>query len=199
MKSGADEQRKKLAAGVLGVLAVGLVGYQLYDNVFAGGTPVPLPAVPVKNTASGPVAPKVASGQLSPTLRMEPMLVSEALIYSGSGRDIFAPGSPELPSETQGPSAAGRTDDGTKPTVVVTEEVKPSLPSIPLKYFGTATSANGTSRAFLLAQNGDDVFLASVGDIVQRRYRLVSIAAGAVLIDDIPNSSQQTLSKEPIK
>jgi hypothetical protein len=32
-----------------------------------------------------------------------------------------------------------------------------------------------------------------VGDVVSRRYRVVSIAANSVLIEDIPNTNKQTL------
>ena len=49
----------------------------------------------------------------------------------------------------------------------------PPPPPIDLKFFGTATAADGRRRAFLL--HGEDVFLASDGDIVQRRYKVISI------------------------
>ena len=41
MKTGADDNRKKLIAGVLGACALGRVGYQLYDNL-GGSSPAPL-------------------------------------------------------------------------------------------------------------------------------------------------------------
>ncbi len=66
---------------------------------------------------------------------------------------------------------------------------------INLKFFGTATSLSGTRRAFLLI--GDDVVLASVGDVVQRRYRIISIAANSILVEDIPNTNRQTLPLVP--
>ena len=40
---------------------------------------------------------------------------------------------------------------------------------------------------------GDDVFLASVGDVVQRKYRVVSIAANSIVVEDMPNTNSQTL------
>ena len=60
-----------------------------------------------------------------------------------------------------------------------------------LKFFGTATSADGKRRAFLL--KGEDVFLASDGDIVQRRYRIVTVSANSILVEDMANNNRQTL------
>ena len=197
MKTGAEDKRKKVIAGVLGAFALTLVGYQLYDNL-GGSSPTPTPA-PSAATApaaakagTGPAALKVGttSAQLDPTLHMEPMLVTESLVYSGSGRNIFAPGSPEVIAEVVKPIAPARPD--VKPPPIVPQPpTKPPLPPINLKFFGTATSANGTRRAFLL--NGDDVFVASAGDVVQRRYRIISVDAKSILVEDLPNSNKQTL------
>jgi hypothetical protein len=123
---------------------------------------------------------------------MDSMLVTEGLVYTGSGRNIFLAGSepPPVPipvplttARNAAPPPAPEGPKGPPPA--------PPLPPIPLKYFGTALAENGTRRAFLL--NGDDVFVALVGDVVERRYRVVSIAANSVLVEDIPNNNKQTL------
>jgi len=197
MKTGADDKRKMLIAGVLGGVALLLAGYELFDY-FGGGTAPPRPAAPVVIAApaarpsTGPAAVKISttSAQLDPTLHMEPMLVTESLVYSGTGRNIFAPGSPEPVAEIPKPVAPPR-QEVKPPPVVAQAPVTPPLPPINLKFFGTATSPNGTHRAFLL--NGDDVFVASVGDIVQRRYRIISIDANRIAVEDLPNSNRQTL------
>ena len=49
----------------------------------------------------------------------------------------------------------------------------------------------GARKAFLL--QGDNVFLASAGDVVDRKYRVVSITANSILVEDIPNVNKQTL------
>jgi hypothetical protein len=68
----------------------------------------------------------------------------------------------------------------------------PPLPPIDLKFFGTATSANGVRRAFLL--HGEDVFLASPGDVVQRRYKVVgAISANSITVEDMTDNNMQTL------
>ena len=146
-----------------------------------------------KPGGSGPVAVKVGttSAQLDPTLHMEPMLVTESLVYSGTGRNIFAPGSPEPIADIPKPIADGRIHPPPPPPPPPPPTGPPPPPPINLKFFGTATSANGTRRAFLL--NGDDVFVASAGDVVQRRYRIISIDAKSIFVEDLPNNNKQTL------
>ena len=198
MKAGADEKRKKIAAIVLGAVAVLLVGYQLKDS-FSDGTPA-LPAVapvivvaPAAKSGGGPAAVKVATStaQLDPTLHMEAMLVTESLVYNGKGRNIFAPNSAEPIAEIPKPIASPRQVVGPPSLVAQGPPPPPPLPPINLKFFGTATSANGARRAFLL--NGDDVFVASAGDVVQRRYKIISVDARSILVEDLPNSNRQTL------
>lgn len=199
MKAGADEKRKKIAAIVLGCVAALLVAYQLKD-IFSDGTPAPrtvapvIVAAPTAKSGGGPAAVKVGTttAQLDPTLHMEAMLVTESLIYNGNGRNIFAPSSAELISEIPKPIAPPRQVVTTPPAVVAQgPPPPPPPPPINLKFFGTATAANGARRAFLL--NGDDVFVASAGDVVQRRYKIISVDARSILVEDLPNNNRQTL------
>jgi hypothetical protein len=127
------------------------------------------------------------SAQLDPTLKMGPMLVTERLVYSGSGRNIFSTAS--APVEIPKPIASARP----KPVIPVYTPPPgpPPPPPIDLKFFGTETLANGKRQAFLL--HGQDVFLASDGDIVQRRYRVITVAANSILVEDLANNNRQTL------
>ena len=68
----------------------------------------------------------------------------------------------------------------------------PSCPPINLKFFGTAVRANGQRQAFLL--QGDDVFLASPGDIVAR----VNAAANQALADPEVKDKLARLGIEPV-
>jgi hypothetical protein len=189
----ADDKKKAIAVGAFVLIAAGVLYYQLGDT-FSSPAPAPV-ASPV---AAGAVAggrtaavTKVAAGsssvQLDPTLRMGPMLVTEALVYSGGGRNIF--------SATSAPVEIPKAIAQARPKVIAPAYVvpvgPPPPPPIELKFFGTATSGNGTRQAFLL--HGEDVFLASAGDIVQRRYRIVSVAANSIVVEDMTNNNRQTL------
>jgi hypothetical protein len=193
-----------MAAIVLGSLAALLVAYQLYTNL-GGDSPPPQPAAPVivdvsaKNgrTVSGPAAQKIGTGgaALDPTLHMEAMLVTESLVYTGTGRNIFSgtmEAPPPQPKLEQAKFSPRPGPPGPPPPPPAPATCPPTCPPIDLKFFGTETLQNGTRRAFLL--KGDDVFVAAAGDVVQRKYRVVSISANSVLVEDIPNANKQTLN-----
>jgi hypothetical protein len=190
-----DVQKKAIAVGAFVLLAGGILYYQLSDN-----SPAPHPASPTTQTAqpaaaashttSGAAAKNLGStsAQLDPTLRMGPMLVAEKLVYSGSGRNIFSPNS--APIEIPKPIAAARPKTP-PPPVIVAPVGPPPPPPIDLKFFGTATSPSGKRQAFLL--HGQDVFLATDGEIVQRKYRIITVSANSVVVEDMANDNRQTL------
>jgi hypothetical protein len=187
-----DMQKKGgIIAGFV-LLAAGILYYQLRDD-----SPPPAAAVvvtaPVRNgagTVTGAAAKKLGStaAELDPTLKMGPMLVTESLVYSGSGRNIFSANS--APVEIPKLIAPVRPKGPVVP-VYTPPPGPPPPPPIDLKFFGTATTENGHRRAFLL--KGDDVFLASEGDIVQRRYRVKTIGTNSIVVEDLSNNNMQTL------
>jgi len=191
-----EEKKKRNWAIGLGSVAAVLVVYQMF-NLLGGSSTAPPPAQPVITTVgkpkvNGPAAKQLSSAQLDPTLHMEAMLVTESLVYSGSGRNIFS-GEEEAPPPPPPPKPNfSAHNDGPKPPPPP-KPGPPPLPPIPLKFFGTSVSHSGIRSAFLL--NGDDVFIAAVGDIVERRYRVVSIAENSILVEDIPNTNKQTLPR----
>jgi hypothetical protein len=67
----------------------------------------------------------------------------------------------------------------------------PPPPAIDLKFFGYTARQSGVRRAFLL--KGDDVFVASEGDVVDHRYKVVKIAPMSVQVEDIPYANTQSL------
>ena len=116
------------------------------------------------------------------------MLVTEALVYSGSGRNIFS----QTSVQVEIPKAIASARPTPTPAPVYVPQGPPPPPPIDLKFFGTATSKNGGARqAFLL--HGEDVFVASAGDVVQRRYRIVTVNANSIVVEDLTNNNRQTL------
>jgi hypothetical protein len=192
MKIGTEDKKKLTILAVVGTVGLGCAFY-IYNALSTPDVPAPA-AAPV---ATAPVVSKsrpqaVASGQapltqLDPTLKMGPMLVTEALVYSGGGRNIF--------SATSVPVAIPQAIAPARPKLVAPVYVAPAGPPPPppidLKFFGTATSKNGARQAFLL--HGEDVFVASAGDVVQRRYRIVTVNANSIVVEDMTNNNRQTL------
>jgi hypothetical protein len=193
MKRGTEDKKKLGILAVVGVLALGAAFY-MYSELSTPDVAPPVAATVVTvptavQTMSG-VAKNVGTSatHLDPTLHMKPMLVTEALVYSGSGRNIFSVSS--APVEIPKAIASARPKGPIAPAF--TGPVgPPPPPPIDLKFFGTATSADGVRRAFLL--HGEDVFLASPGDIVQRRYQVGAISANSIVVKDMTNDNTQTL------
>ena len=199
MKLGTEDKKKlrlAVVAGFFGLIALGVI----YNELFGGPSappPAPVPVAVAAPAASGKssAAQKLGTtaAQLDPTLHMEAMLATASLVYRGSGRNIFAAGAEPAAVKA---IAVVQPKFPPRPNLTsvshpVVNSGPPPPPAIALKFFGTATAANGSRRAFLL--NGDDVFLASPGDVVQRKYRVVSIALNSILVEDIPNNNKQTL------
>jgi hypothetical protein len=195
-QTGGKQQPNQIALwSVLGVFLLGCVIYIYLQFSPPSSAPAPVAVSAPVNTApavktTGTAAKNLGttSAQLDPTLRMEAMLVTESLVYSGNGRNIFS--SSSVPIDIPKPIAQVRPKAGPPPPPPQPLGPPPP-PPIDLKFFGTASSPDGKRQAFLL--HGDDVFLASDGDIVQRKYKVISISTGSILVEDLANSNRQTL------
>jgi hypothetical protein len=199
-----DQQKKGAAIAVFAVFAVGILYYNLHDDTPAPPPPPVITTAPSVKTAPvaksavppGNVAGKAAknvgttSAQLDPTLRMDAMLVTESVVYSGNGRNIFSANS--VPVEIPKPIAPVRPKVTGPPPPPPPPPGPPPPPPIELKFFGEAMGANGKRMAFLL--HGDDVFVATDGEIVQRRYKVISVGANSVVIEDMGYNNRQTLT-----
>jgi len=203
MKLGAEDRKKAILAAVLGVVGLGCAIY-LY-NAFSGpSVPASPAAVGVMSTPAAPetataVPPVVAggaarrvattAGQMDPTLHMEAMAVTETMEYTGTGRNIF--------SADSAPAALPKVLAPARPVLPIAPTAPvgpPPPPSIDLRFFGTETSASGTRQVFLL--HGEDVYVASSGEIVGRRYKVVFIGPNSVAVEDMQNNNRQTLPLE---
>jgi hypothetical protein len=197
LKLGAEDKKKVYIAGGLGVVVLILVVRMLMDS-FGGSTPTPAapPAIsqssaarPGQSTtkAGAHDAAKLANTatNLDPTLHPELMAQAESLEYTGNGRNIFSLTS--VPVDIPKPIASAR------PTAPIQTGPAPPPPPPPidLKFFGFSARQSGVRRAFLL--KGDDVFVASEGDVVDHRYKVVKIATTSVQVEDIPYSNTQSL------
>ena len=93
-QTGGNQQPNQIVLwSVLGVFLAGCAIY-LYTQFFSSPSapPASAPVVVTAPVKAAPAAKKLGttSAQLDPTLRMEAMLVTESLVYSGNGRNIFS-------------------------------------------------------------------------------------------------------------
>jgi hypothetical protein len=203
IKVGTEDKKKVYLATGLGLVMLILLVRFLWQNFGPSPSPAPAPPpvvtvcpastpsggeTPQENTtaaAYGHQAAKVGGlASLDPTLHPEIMRQAESLEYTGKGRNIFSMFS--APSEIPKPIAPIRqahVDTGPPPP--------PPPPPINLGFYGYAAEKTGQKQVFLL--HGDDIFIASEGDVVDRRYRVVKIGAASVQVEDIPYHNTQTL------
>lgn len=191
---GADDRNKLIIAIVLMAVAVLSVGYWFMSmggspsSAASAASPV-VPAIAPRTRGNPRIrtgAKKIAPVRsLDPSLRYDWLRVSEGTKYSGTGRNIF-----RAQAEIPEPIAPSRTD---KPKVDVPTgpALPPPPPPINLKFFGFASKPGELKKVFL--SQGEDVFIAHEGDIVDRRYKVMRISPIAVEIEDVLNNNRQSV------
>src|SRR5581483_9371785 len=110
---------------------------------------------------------------LDPRLRLDLLRSSEEVTYAGTGRNIFL-AQEEAPIPK--PVESGKVSAPQPP------------PPIDLKFFGFASRSGERRRVFL--SEGEDVFIAGEGDIVNRRYKLARISPSSVEVEDVLNPNR---------
>ena len=178
MKLGTENRKKVALAAVLLLVAV-LVLVRNFISFSASSAPVasaPL-ARPLPGKGATQILPETS---LDPRLRLDLLRASSDVEYKGNGRNIFRAG-PEpvksLPKPVTSPL----------PNVAA----PPPKPTINLKFFGIATRQGSATKVFLA--QGDDIFVAGEGDIVNRRYKILRISPTAVDVEDVISNVRQTL------
>lgn len=197
MNLGAENRNKVIAAVSLVVIAIVLMATRFSGFLGSSSSTasVPPPAqlgdhaseqrpapAPRANGRRSTGTRQSAAQSLDPTLRTDLLKVSEDTKYEGTGRNIFKVfvdiPKPVVQVATQTPQPQGPAPP-------------PPPPPIDLKFYGYATPAGGTRRIFLA--QGEDVFIAREGDIVDRRYKVVRISPTAVEILDVLSNNRQSI------
>lgn len=198
MKVGAENRNKLYAAIGLMSLALLLVARMLFSS---GPSPVPSPAAATSDVSPAPAArvrvvsrrtsgPRSSARKLAatphsidPTLRFDWLNASENTKYEGNGRNIFM-AQAEIPQ----PVASAVLD---QQKLAQMPQGPPPPPPINLKFYGFA-SKPGEPKAIFLSQ-GEDIFVAREGDIVDRRYKVVHINPLSVEIEDVLTNNTQSI------
>ncbi len=186
MKIGTENRRAVIIAGVLAVVAVFTMIRWLTapEQQVATQTATPNPvAATTKGGRPGRPVPPTMIASLDPTLRLDQLRASEEVKYEGKGRNIFRAGSEPPPVETTTKQATNQTPEAPKGP--------PPPPAINLKFYGFASQPGQPKQVFL--SQGEDVFIAAEGDIVNRRYKVVRIGATSVEVEDLQYNNRQTL------
>ena len=194
LKLGTENKKKVIAAAVLGVVVLGLVIWDV-NRLFFGSPSAP-PPQPASASAAAP--PSSGSGtaaripvslsKLDPTLHPEIMAQAESIRYTGSGRNIFSMNSapPAKIEAVKGPVRPNQQQIAT----ATGPAGPPPPPPIDLQFFGYEAYGN-VRKAFLL--HGNNIYIASEGDVVDHRYKIVKILPFSIQVTDVLYNNTQSL------
>jgi len=189
VKLGAENRTKLIAAVALMVLAGILVARWMFSS--GGSSPAEAnPSASVAAPSNAPSAPRTrgrgrkintASRSLDPSLRYDWLKASEDTKYQGKGRNIFQ-AQIDIPRPVK------------SPVIPITPPPPPGPPPPPpinLKFFGFASKPGEPKKIFL--SQGEDVFIAGEGEMVDRRYKILRISPMSVEVEDVLNNNRQSI------
>jgi hypothetical protein len=185
---GSENKTKVVWASVLGGIALLVIAYEFFS-----GPSAPVTAAQPATTVAGKAKKTIgrngkdrpaAQERLDPTLDLRSLAQTEQTKYAGSGRNIFV-AQVEIPPVV----APAVTDVG--PIGPPAPPPPPPPPPINLKFFGFANKPGEPKKVFL--SQGEDVFIAVEGDIVDRRYKVVHIGPASVEIEDVLYNNKQNI------
>jgi hypothetical protein len=191
MEIGAENQKKTGIAIGLMVLAIVFAVIRFSSGSSPASAKSPAVAPPSHSPALRTAAPASrrmvsTARSLDPTLRYEWLRASEDVKYEGTGRNIFQ-AQVDIPQPVRS---------------VVTERSAPQPPPGPpppppitLKFFGFANKPGEPRKVFL--SEGDDVFIAGEGEIVDRRYKILRITPNSIEVEDVLNNNRQSIQLTP--
>jgi len=193
LKLGTENKKQVIALAVLGTLAVLVVLFEYWPS----SSTSPTGASQSSSAAARPKATRrtksgkviaVVEPRLDPTLDLGLLKSSEEIKYAGNGRNIFVVGSVPTIEKVRGNPATDRNQQqgGLRPPPFIAPP-----PPITLKFFGFENEPGEPRKVFL--SQGEDVFIAGEGEIVNRRYRVLHIGQNSVEMEDVLNNNRQNI------
>jgi hypothetical protein len=154
------KQKKQLVALAVLLLVAGFVWFLYLDHGRPGLT---------ADAGSLPQAPKLLSVE-NPQLHTEAVGRARKTEYKSGGRNIFSRElPPPPPPKNPFPKPVDPNIPKEPPPVVI-----PTVPPLPVKFYGFGTVPNGTVRLAFFT-NGEDIYVVAEGELLLNRFRILRI------------------------
>lgn len=177
----------------------------------AGGGPKTAPIR--RNNSSQEWTPRVGGrrpedradpAKTDPTLRLELLARLQSVAPAAAGRSLFdfttAPVAPlpkDVKVDLKKGAQAGEPPKPDMPPVPTGPPAEPPPPAIPLKFYGFVQGEGGKRAFFRVGE--EDIFVASEGQMLQGRYKIVRIGLSSAMVEDTQyKNNQQSLRIEEI-
>ncbi|MBI3470047.1 MAG: hypothetical protein HY013_01670 [Candidatus Solibacter usitatus] len=125
--------------------------------------------------------------KVDPTLRLDLLTRLQNVTMEGGSRTLFdfgAAPSPRTPDPKIIPGVLARKDQG-----------KDAAQTGEVKFYGfSSPRTGGAKRAFFL--EGEEIHVASEGELIKRRYKIVRIGVNSVVVEDTEHKHQQVFTLE---
>lgn len=135
-------------------------------------------------------------GDIDPTLRLEMLLRLQFIKPLDGGRNLFESGA--AASAAALAAHAPIVMPKPPPPAAIMNANTPPVVNIPLKYYGfvRAGDPRGNNRGLFL--DGDNVLVASEGDLLKQRYLIVELRDATARLEDVQLKQGQTLPVIPV-
>ena len=135
-------------------------------------------------------------GDVDPTLHLYFLARLQSITPSGSSRNLFQMGAAPLTDEAGKPIAHTIITPKPLPPPVIRTPAVADV-NIPLKYYGFAkpVGKGENNRAFFL--DGDDILIASEGDVLKQKYLVVELTPSSARLEDTEVKKGKTLPLVP--
>jgi len=167
-------------AKIIILIALGVVLGVVVFYVYVGGTPT----MGAGSSVSSSYQPIDVE---NPALHLDRIERLRKLEYKPTGRDIFSSQPPVEPKKAEPaptlPPAGPHLPPEPPPLVV------------PIKYYGFSDDARTKKRSGFFT-NGEEVYIASEGELLQGKYRIISITPAAAEVEEVSTGRHAKLTME---
>jgi hypothetical protein len=136
-------------------------------------------------------------GDVDPTLRLDLLTRLQRAQLAASGRSLFEVAPAPLPAADQKLLKNPPTVPKVPPTNSASAAAADQPLNIPLKYYGFAKSSDRNEGSQGLFLDGDNVVVGTEGELIMKKYLVVSLTPASARLEDTQLKKGQTLVVVP--